>query len=368
MDKKKIYIFTIHVYNYGAVLQACALRLFCERAIKGSDVRIANFYHKRYNHIFRRLSDRPLINVALNILSAFRYYALRRRMRREARFIHEYGNLSERYDSCDDLLKNPPAADCYISGSDQVFNSNAMYPQLFYLGFEKTGHVRKIAYAPSFGFSIFSEAFIESISGYVKDFDALSCRERSGADLLSRISGRKVPVVVDPTMLLSQSEWELIAVNPQYARRYIFIYDLNGAEHLVEIARKIEKQTGYAIVCLTGKVQKFYKVDKQIYDAGPAEFIGWIKNAAYVVTDSFHGTVFSLIFHRRFYAYVALEKAVERLTSLLDNFGMTDRLIRNSDEEIDVEDYSETDYQSVMDESVLLSKAYLINAIKNCNE
>lgn len=126
MDKKTICIFTIHAYNYGAVLQACALRLFCEKTIRDSDVRIVGFYRECHSRIFRRQSERPLINLALNVLSAFRYGALKRRLRRESRFIRKYGKLSVHYDSPEALLKNPPPADCYITGSDQVFNSNSV--------------------------------------------------------------------------------------------------------------------------------------------------------------------------------------------------------------------------------------------------
>lgn len=368
MDKKTICIFTIHAYNYGAVLQACALRLFCAKTIRNSDVQIVGFYRERHSRIFRRQSERPLINLALNALSAFRYRALKRRLRRESVFIRKYGNRSEHYDSPETLLKNPPPADYYITGSDQVFNSNSLCPQLFYLGFLTGCSARKIAYAPSFGFSVFSEEFIAGISGYLKDFSALSCRETSGAELLSRISGQEVPTVVDPTMLLDRDEWDAMAENPGYSRKYILVYDLNGAERLIQMAKEIQRSTGFAIVCLTGKVQKFYSVDKQVYDAGPAEFVGWIKNAEYVVTDSFHGSVFSLIFHRRFYAYVALERAAERLTTLLDSLGMSDRLVRDGDAGIDPVRYVDRDYRSAMNNLIMRSKAYLVNAITDCDE
>ena len=368
MDKKTICIFTIHAYNYGAVLQACALRLFCEKTIKDSDVRIVGFYRECHSRIFRRQSERPLINLALNVLSAFRYGALKRRLRRESRFIRKYGKLSVHYDSPEALLKNPPPADCYITGSDQVFNSNSVCPQLFYLGFPTGCSARKIAYAPSFGFSVFSEEFIAGISGYLKDFSALSCRETSGAELLSRISGRIVPTVVDPTMLLDRDEWDAMAADPGYNRKYILVYDLNGAERLIRMAKEIQWSTGLPIVCLTGKVQKFYPVDKQVYDAGPAEFVGWIKNAEYVVTDSFHGSVFSLIFHRRFYTYVALERAAERLTTLLGSLGISDRLVRDGDTGINLSRYVDRDYQSAMNDLIRHSKAYLVNAIMGCNE
>ena len=94
------------------------------------------------------------------------------------------------------------------------------------------------------------------------------------------------------------------------------------------MANEIKKKHNLPIVCLTSKVQKFYKVDMQIYDAGPREFIGWIENAEYVITDSFHGTIFSLIFGKEFYTYIAFEKTSSLIVYLLKESNVPERIIR----------------------------------------
>lgn len=176
---------------------------------------------------------------------------------------------------------------------------------------------------------------------------------------MSKITQSDVPVVIDPVFLLSSGEWEKIAVLPDQ-KGYIFIYDLNGGQSLVDIARQIKQKTGLKIICLTLKVQRFYPVDKQIYDCGPREFIGYIRQAEYVVTDSFHGTAFSIIFKKKFYTYVALNHMSSRIYTLLESLNLKDRIIENKKvQEFCFEDQSLPDYARKLNEIISESKTFL---------
>ena len=315
--------------NYGAVLQCYALQRFL-RNHTTDNVEVIDFTteeHIRSLKLFGRKSSNLLKNIILNILVLRHYSALKRRQERTAEFKRDNINFTSRYIDAKKLLENPPKEDVYVTGSDQVFNLNSSFVDVYYLNFNK-GNARKVAYAPSFGVAEFDNDYRKRVPKYIKDFDALSCREQTGAAFLSDLTGKMVPVVVDPTMLLSAEDWTKVAKKPKI-EDYILIYDLNGKDNLVVIAKKIQNLTKSKIVCITSNERNRYDVDKTVFDAGPSEFVGWFANANYVVTDSFHGTSFSIIFNKPFSTYVAATKTSDRVRTLLGKFNLNWRLIEN---------------------------------------
>ena len=325
----KIGIFTFFQTNYGAVLQAYALQKYLQEQ-SGTEVEIIDFTtpeHLKGHKVFKRQSlKNPIAAIAYYFFTLIHYRQLKRRIARTWDFKNKYFHFTRRFSSMKDALENHPIEDIYITGSDQVFNPNGKHVPLYYLGFDK-GNGKKVAYAPSFGISKFDDTITQKIEGYVKDFDFLSCREPAGAEYLSSFVGHEVPVVVDPVLLHGVDEWGKVAVSPKMKDNYIFIYDLNGAENLIKIAKKIQKEEKLPIVCLTRNRLRLYPVDKQVYDAGPAEFVGWIKDASYVVTDSFHGTVFSLIFSKQFFTFIAIERTSSRIRNILGKIGLEKRIV-----------------------------------------
>lgn len=325
--KKKVGILTYAYNNYGGCLQAYALQAYL-KTFPGLEVCNIDLFTPeriRKERIFYTNEPNVAVHAATLLLTLLRYSGLRRRHQRIQRFKERYLSLKvcQSYEEIAALLGE---MDVLVSGSDQVFNP--VYPtrRIFYLDFPHEG-IRKVAYAPSFGISYFSSETEREIAPWVRDFDALSCREWEGAEFLSRITGHDVPVLADPSLLLTSEEWAKVAVSPLIDGEYIFVYDLNGGRELIDIALKIKKRTGLPIVCQTQKVRKFYPIDRQIYDSGPAEFLGWIRHAAYVVTDSFHGTLFSALFQRRFHTYVAYPRTASRIGNLLSMLGCEDRIV-----------------------------------------
>ena len=330
---KSIKILTIYVANYGAVLQAYALKHYLDGLNDVGTVSIVNFYSLKPYYVFRKKRHPNIIvDFLLKALVLKHYIALKRRNRREKLFIKEELNLSERYLNQDDLLNSDLHCDLLLTGSDQVFNPNAFYSRVFFQSFNKKADYVKAAYAPSFGINDFSQSLMEKISSKVRDFDYISCREKEGADFLSHILNKPVLQVVDPTLLLEKSEWEKMMILPNYAKPYILVYDLNGGSNLLEISFEVKKRTGLPIVCITQSILTNYKkIDKVVRDAGPRQFVGWFSRASYILTDSFHGTVFSLIFNKPFTTYIATPKTSSRLTSLLKGLHQEDRIITKFD-------------------------------------
>lgn len=330
-SKKSIGIFTYMLSNYGAVLQCYALQRYL-RNHTTDNVEVIDFTtneHLNSIKILGKKASNPIKNALINLKTLCHYRALKRRKKRTFEFKKQHINYTSRYAEMKTLLENPPKEDVYVTGSDQVFNLNSKYVDIYYLHFNKV-NARKVAYAPSFGVADFNNEYRTRVPEYIKDYSALSCREQTGADFLTEISGKRVPVVADPTMLLTADEWCKVAVKPE-VDNYILIYDLNGKENLVSIAKKIQGLTKCKIVCITDNVLNHYKVDKIVYDAGPAEFVGWFANASYVVTDSFHGTSFSLIFNKPFITYIATPKTSDRVRTLLGKFKLSWRLVENGE-------------------------------------
>lgn len=362
---KKVLIFTYMLNNYGAILQAFALQTYLKEHC-GLDVSIVNYEtnrHRKLNRIFKRSSTNFIIQMCLWIATLVRFLSLKRRKERTIDFKDRLMKFTCKYTSKGHLLNNVPDADVYLSGSDQVFNPNGIDRDVYYLHFDKKKSC-KAAYAPSFGGTNYSEEVKLEIKERLSDFDVLSCRELDGAAFMSSLLGIDVPQVVDPTLLLTEDEWNKLSVEPKGKKNYICVYDLNGGDDLIAIAKKIQAKTNLKICCITDKVHKRYHVDKQIYDAGPAEFVGWIQNAAYVVTDSFHGTMFSLKFKIPFYTYIAVPSSSTRITSVLGRLNLSDRIIENGKASMwSMDNGNLCNYKGELEALISVSKSFIKNEI-----
>jgi hypothetical protein len=156
----------------------------------------------------------------------------------------------------------------------------------------------------------------------------LSCREIEGCKILSKLTGKYIPLVLDPIFLTSQDIWNKLAVAPDEKEEYIFVYCLKDTPSALKIAQKIKKTSGVKrILLLTPNDLRFYLGCKQIYSSGPQEFIGLIKNARFIVTDSFHGTAFSVLFNKEFYTFISRPNYSSRIISLLSTLSLMDRIV-----------------------------------------
>ena len=166
--------------------------------------------------------------------------------------------------------------------------------------------IKKITYAASFGVSNIPKYQIKGTKKFLGRIDNISVREQQGAQIVYDMINKKVPVVVDPTLLLDSDMWGGISANIQ-DKDYIFCYFLGDNKMAREMAIAMKKKTGkkiFSIPCMDEiNLEDLKFGDKQLYDVGPSEFLSYIKNAAYVITDSFHGTVFSVLFNKQFVVY-----------------------------------------------------------------
>lgn len=332
-NNKRIGLLTFHTPdNYGAVYQAYALQKYIKDDLK-KNVEIIDFCtpkHLKAYCIFKKQSNNPIKNFLKYCITATKYLQLKKKKKLFEQFRKSYLKLStKRYNSEQEFLNHTEMYDTYIVGSDQVFNPHNEYYKAYYLAFEKRGK-RKIAYAPSFGISAFTDETTEKILPYLKDFDNLSCREKQGAEYISRIIGKEVPAVVDPVFLIGKEGWKELAVIPQEKQKYVFVYDLCGGEKLMTIAKSIAREKKLKVICATGRIRNNYLGVDVRFDIGPSELLGYINGAEYVVTDSFHGTSLSLIMEKKVVTYIALPHAANRITSITEFLGTSNQVVTDA--------------------------------------
>ena len=322
-----------HIHHYGAMLQAYAT----ERAVESLDsaCEIIDYYVNQDNALFLRPTG--LGSAAHDAHTALHYGPLKARYERFEAFSRDHLRISgHRYESLEELRQADLPYDLLLSGSDQIWNPkifpDGRFDPVFFGAFSDR---RKIAYAPSFGIPRIPDGMEEELRGYLESFSHLSVRERQGQAIVRDITGQDVPVVLDPTLLLTREDWASVARDGGAGQGYILCYCISRPGALAPYIRRLAEETGLPVVQLCGVRQKVHPKARCILSAGPAEFLGLFRDAAYVCTNSFHGTVFSVQFQKPFFTSVApAEMAApesSRTFSLLSRLGLGDRIIGKGD-------------------------------------
>lgn len=369
---KNIKIITFHnAHNYGAFLQIFALQKKIEEK---NNVEIINYK----NHIIMDIYKIFYIDKT-NIRSLFKSVIsnilfLNKKVIKFFKFnkiIKNNLNLTQKvYFSEDDLKADAPEADIYITGSDQVWNSEITLglQDSYTLNFGST-NVKRISYAASIGNSKIPYNEKNIYMDKISRIDYISVREENAKNTLKEIGINKpIEVVLDPTLLLDKTEWDKKLIKDKSIKsKYILAYFIEQDEEYEKILNNLSGITGLKIVHFT-KRNKYKKNNfKSAFTSDPFEFVSLIKNAEYVVCTSFHATVFSIIFNKKFWV-IPHRKTGSRVTNLLDKLGISERAV-NSLEEFEKLNYDkEIDYEKVnkkLDEERKKSINWLNNAINS---
>lgn len=378
----RIGILTFHKsINYGSVLQAYALSKTLKDA--GYSVEIIDYEPQRYEEIYSLyLKNNSLHHVLSNVLKRFPYrVAYKNRVNAFKNFRQTYLPLSkEKYYFDSDLEVLNDRYDVLIVGSDQVWNVFAYDCDDAY--FLPISHkAKKIAYAVSINNATFTERRCDDrLRSLIMDFDAVSSREKSGCQRLSGfLNGSKEIInTLDPTLLADPKVFESIKSARIVKEPYIFLYSISFSDDVIASARSLSQRTGMPVYTLMTSLKSYnflqHNSDK-IYilknHLSPEDFLSFISNAEYVVTNSFHGTAFSLLFEKQFYSICpnkvdGTKKYDERLYSILTHLGIEDRLI--SMDEVNISDLSKKiDYNNVntkKEDLVANSRKFLYDAIE----
>lgn len=242
---------------------------------------------------------------------------------------------TRQYSSIGELYANPPLFDIYVTGSDQLWNPTQPYCiEPFFLTFAKSG--RKISYATSIGVSSIPEAIKQKYVSWLNSYDYISVREKEAQDILSDVN-KPIYKIIDPTFLLPTIKWEEIMDTSLdlYKGEYVFCFSLSYLSDLHSFLKKYAKQQNKKYVYVVHAFQDApYTCKDQnvigLIDVSPEQWLGLIHNASEIFTDSFHGTVFSLMFGKSFYSYIpSFNKRGSRIENLLQLFGLKERIIYN---------------------------------------
>lgn len=326
---------TYDVYNYGASLQAYALMTYLSSL--GNDVEIINYqpsyltrkYDYKWVNPESSMSRYAVTRVLYRILKFLQRQTTMRRKQAFDQFTQECLRTTKcRYNSFDELNTNPPEADLYIAGSDQIWNVFYETGQdpAFYLEFVRQG--KRASYAASFSYLDIDEANMKRISNSLHKFTAISVREQQGLELLSQM-GLNGTWVLDPVFLLPVVEWERLANINVPTEKYLLVYDFERNSDLQNFASTYAQRKGLKIYSINDTYPLTY-ADRNFNSAGPREFVGLIRHCAAFVSNSFHGTAFSILFHKPVFVFNRhRHKVNSRMESLLGLFELNDCLINS---------------------------------------
>ena len=327
---KKIGIVTFHdAKNYGAVLQGYALQKTIQNI--GRECEIVNYRCKSIINGYKPFQFRKNDPVKSVLKSVLLFRKRAKRIRQFESFYNGYLNVSQKtYDS--DTVKSCKN-DYYkfISGSDQVWGAGAkgVNPDsAYFLGFADDR--QKYSYAASFGTADIPDEKVPVIRELLKGFQSFSVREDSAVDIVRKTTGQTAQVNIDPTFLLPSEQWRSIA-KVKEKTPYILVFNVKPVKSMVEFAAKLSKEKNIPVIYITDIPHK--KREGFTFLPAPTveEFIGYFLNAEYVVTNSFHGTAFSVIFHKNlFVEYDTAQGRNNRAENLLDKLGIK-REIKNGE-------------------------------------
>ncbi len=391
---KKIGLVTLYNSdNYGAMLQAYALQttignLGCECEIVQHDRFGVPLKRERKNRRDQLNNIVQYLGLCLRnprVLS-YAWRALDKGLKRE--FARNSARCREFrrdffpslspvfYNSIRQIQDDPPRCDAFVCGSDQIWNPERFEGAApFFLDFGGDD-VDRIAYAPSLAADRIQDSMHPQYRKWLERFQAVSVRERSSCAAIEEATGIKPRWVLDPTFLLAREEWSAIAEeDPNRRRKFVFCYFL-GYENFIAAyptIRQVARRLDADIVVLPNGQHSLAKgVCPEDQLCGPCAFLGYIKNAAYVLTDSFHGTALSLNFRKDFGVFRARANAsfvhkFVRIQNILEALGLLERVFSQGE----IPPLDPVDYASAapkLDVLIRESKAFLADALSAVRE
>lgn len=357
------------VNNHGATLQAYALMHYLE--LLGNDVEIINYVPPQFKH-YRpfycgtpKYAKNPILKVAYICAKfpgrcvSYIKYTISKRKKNFEDFWGKYYHLTRKYESFYELKSDPPIADLYIAGSDQIWNimmDNGKDPA-YYLQFVPKDK-KTATYAASFSVSSIPDELKPKIKEYIESIDFVSVREKSAFTILDDLGIQNAQAVLDPVFLLDVDQWHEVEGKVQFEDKYVLVYDFENSSIVKNFAIEYSKKHNLKIYSLYNNEY----CDKSFEDYGPDVFLDLIKNAEFVVSNSFHATAFSLIYEKEFAVIKRQEGINSRMSDLLESVGIKGRIVDSYQE------FESLDYKMVkhnLTTETRTSKDYLNKVLEN---
>lgn len=328
----KIAIITFHrALNYGAVLQGWALQKKLQKL--GHTVEIIDYNNGIIEETYRTFSLDKNSNIVKGLIKACIFFPfIVERKRRFMQFIKNNMNITSTVDSSN-IKSLEKDYDLFITGSDQVWNNKLTgFDKAYFLDFV-SDYNKKASYAVSLGMKKIPDHLYSEYKTLIENIEYLSMREQSGKEIIEALTNRHAEVCLDPTLLLDREDWKGFHRSLKNRKKYILVYTLNPIIQLmdktIELAEKEDLEIWYICNSLYNiKDYRWVKRLKHIMTPSPEEFVSLFANASYVATNSFHGTVFSIIHHINVLTEVEYRThRNDRIEQLLDNLGLGDYIV-----------------------------------------
>ena len=368
MKKKTAAILTEHrARNFGSCLQVYALQEYL--ASRGVDVKILDYRPRAieesfgvfiwdlYNNAKHNVKDLISFFIKTIVFAPQRY----KREQNFKQFRDQYFKLSDKSYDDESIYQMNEQFDYYFYGSDQIWNpvitqglNKAYFADMF------SKDAIHASYAASIGLDHLNNQE-EEFKKYLKNFNYFSVREETAKELLSPLTDKDIEIVLDPTLLVDKNTWEAMVHKTNQKEKFILVYSLKVDDNLIEYTKKLSKEKNMKVIFFDLK-KRYGNNCESDFSANPADFVSYLNDANYVVTNSFHGTVFSIIFKKQFIC-VPMAKTSSRMLDLLKKLGLSHRVIdncKNIDESID---YTEVD--SKLDSLRESSRNYISKVLNN---
>ena len=316
----------VHTTNYGTCFQAYALQKAINRITVGNEEKCECLFVPLW-----RCSD---------------HFSSKQKSFFYSRFLKKFSGFQEnrvKYIDCSSICDLPSLneqCDAFICGSDVIWNPRFNHKLgLYYLDFAEK---YKFSYAPSFGNTNIEEGFLTKAGKWIAELDDVSVREQSSVDIVEKYSGRNAQVVADPVVLLTRKDWDNIIEKTRKTRRYIFSYTTHDTPEYEQFLHQLSKETGLTVVKAAWITSMKDALKKgMVTIQSPEKWLQQLRDADYVVTNSFHATVFSTMYHKKFFTIIHGEKnkgANFRMYDYLKRIGLESRLLSAVPDKIDLSD------------------------------
>lgn len=331
----KVGTLTFHrACNNGAVLQAYALEKALNK-IEGVQAEIIDYSCEKIDYAYT-----PAFCFSnCNFIKGFLKYIIRRksignRNDQFSKFRKNFLKVSDKEYNKNTIIETVKKYDLFVCGSDQIWNYELTNSDTTYLLDFVNKSSKKASYAVSFGISEIDQVHRMMYKDLIEDYKYISMRESMGAELVNKLTNRKCEVHIDPVFLQTANEWKSLC-RPLKRKRYVLIYMVGMGrivDEMVDFAKDLAKQNNLELLFMnTEYIPYLYTDIKHVKEVGPDMFLSYIMNADYIVTNSFHATCFSILFHKNFYTEIGAKesggKKSGRVTNLLEKCELSHHIL-----------------------------------------
>lgn len=329
--------------NYGAVLQTYALQqtiLSLGHENKVLDIESSKNSRQKTSFLLK------LKKFILRMACLLKKKQIERLKNHFSEFHKKHIDLTRTYSSMDELRNDNIDADCLITGSDQVWNFRT---RLEFLDSRLLNFGKKDALRFSYAASMESTNLLpddkERLSVALQNFSGISLREEKVRAFVQTLTDKSCVRVLDPVFLLSQEKWNKIAIEPRYKGKYILCYQVLSNKALARFAKKLSKEIGLPVISICNGPLRWFNADYSFFDVSIEEFLGFYKNASYILSASFHGVAMGLVYEKSVYAFVK-KNGGNRIKEVMHLFNLDSFVIDGSNDD-GIPLYSEKDFINI---------------------